>query len=353
MRRREMQVGRRAIALAASLLLAVAVAVCIGVSAASAQARTKLVVYSTLEPDNIAEYKRAFEADNPDLEIVWIRDSTGVVTARILAERTTSTADAIWGLAVTTMTKLKAEGLLVPYAPANLAAIKPAFRDKADPPAWVGMEAWVAALCFNTIEATKHGLKRPTSWFDLTDPAFKGRIVMPNPASSGTGFFHVSGWLQMFGEEKGWSYMDALDRNIAQYQHSGTKPCRDAASGEFAVGISYELAGATLKTKGAPIEVLLLKEGGGWDMDTAAILKSTRNLAAAKRLMDFAASRKANEIYARFVSQVAIEGVGQPIPNYPEGVAKSMIRNDLEWAAANRDRIIREWQTRYEQRKRP
>ena len=33
---------------------------------------------------------------------------------------------------------------------------------------------------------------------------------------------------------------------------------------------------------------------------------------------------------------------------YPEGVAASMIKNDLDWAAANRDRIIAEWQRRYE-----
>ena len=57
-----------------------------------------------------------------------------------------------------------------------------------------------------------------------------------------------------------------------------------------------------------------MKEGGGWDMDTAAILKGTTNLDAARRLMDFAASRKANEIYATFVSQVAIEGVAKAIP---------------------------------------
>ena len=142
--------------------------------------------------------------------------------------------------------------------------------------------------------------------------------------------------------------MDKLHDNIAQYQHSGSKPCRDAASGEFPVGIAYELAGASLKTKGAPLDVLLMKEGGGWDMDTAAILKGTAKLDAAKRLMDFAASRKANEIYAKFVSQTAMEGVGKPIPNYPEGVAASMIKNDLDWAAANRDRILKEWQSRYD-----
>lgn len=313
----------------------------------SAQTRTQLLVYSTLEPEHIAEFKRAFEADNLDVEIVWIRDATGVVTARILAEGDKQKADAIWGLAVTSTAKMKTLGLLEPYAPANLAAIRPLFRDKANPPAWVGMEAWVAAVCFNTIEAQKLKLPRPASWFDLVDPVFKGRIVMPNPASSGTGYFHVSAWIQIFGEDKAWALMDALHKNVAQYVHSGTAPCRQAATGEFAVGVSYELAGATLKTSGAPIDILLMKEGGGWDMDTAAILKGTRKLAEARRLMDFAASRKANELYARFVSQVAIEGVAKPIPNYPEGIAQSMIRNDLDWASEHRDRILAEWQRRY------
>jgi iron(III) transport system substrate-binding protein len=312
-----------------------------------AQSRTKLVVHSTLEPDNIAEFKTAFEKDNPDIEIVWSRDSTGVITARILAEGAKQQADAIWGLAVTSVAKLKSLDMLVPYAPANLAALRPSFRDKDNPPAWIGMEAWVASVCFNTVEARKLNIKQPTSWFELLDPVYKGKIVMPNPASSGTGYFHVSAWLQLWGEEKGWAFMDALHKNVAYYEHSGTKPCRQAAAGEFVAGISYELAGATLKSKGAPIEVVLMKEGGGWDMDTAAILKGTKNLDAAKRLMDWAASRKANELYAKFVSQVAIEGIVADKPGYPEGVAKSMIKNDLDWAAANRDRILAEWTKRY------
>ncbi len=314
---------------------------------AAAQTKTQLIVHSTLEPDNIAEFKKAFEADNPDIEIVWSRDSTGVITAKIMAEGANQKADAIWGLAVTSVSTFKKLGFLDPYAPGNLAAIRPSFRDKENPPAWVGMEAWVGAVCFNTVEAQKLGLKKPAAWSDLLDPAYKGRIIMPNPASSGTGYFHVSAWIQMFGEAKAWEFMDGLHKNIAQYQHSGTKPCRDAASGEFALGISYELAGASLKTKGAPIDVILMKEGAGWDMDTAAILKGTKNLAAAKRLMDFSASRKANEIYAKYVSQVAIEGIVAPIPNYPEGVAQSMIKNDLDWAAENRDRILAEWSKRY------
>lgn len=317
-------------------------------ASAFAQAKTRLVVVSTLEVEHIAKFKEAFEADHPDIEITWARDSTGIVTAKLLAEKDNPRVDAIWGLAATSMMLLDREGILQPYAPANLAAIKPAFRDPRDPPHWVGMEAWAAALCFNTIEADKLKLSRPASWFDLLDPAFKGRLVMPHPASSGTGYFHVAAWLQMFGEDAGWRFMDRLHDNIAVYLHSGSTPCRLAATGEYAVGISYELAGANAKQIGAPVDVLLMKEGGGWDMDAAGLVKGTRHPDAAKRLLDWAASRKANELYSRFVSQVAIEGISSPRPFYPEGVAQSMIKNDFAWASENRARILAEWQRRYE-----
>jgi iron(III) transport system substrate-binding protein len=315
---------------------------------AAAQQRTRLQVYSTLEVENINDFKKAFEAENRDIEIVWMRDSTGVVTARILAEQGAQRGDAIWGLAVTSTMQLKERGLLEPYAPKTLALLKPSFRDPDDPPAYVGMEGWVAAVCFNTVEARKLGLAKPQSWFDLLEPPFKGRITMPHPASSGTGYFHVSAWIQMFGEDKAWAFMDRLHDNIAFYVHSGSQPCKMAAAGEFALGISAEISAADARTKGAPIEGLLMKEGGGWEMDTAAILRGTRNLEAARRLMDFAASRKANELYASFVSQVAMPGIASTIPGYPAGVAESMIKNDFAWASANRARILAEWAQRYE-----
>ena len=311
--------------------------------------RTQLVVYSTLEADFLAELKKAFEANNPDLSILWQKDSTGVTTARILAERG-QRGDAIWGLAATSMMRLKKEHLLAAHAPPNLPEIKSNFRDPDDPPHWIGMQAWAAAVCFNTAEAARLGLPKPTSWYDLLESRFRGWITMPDPSSSGTGYFHVSAWIQLFGEEEAWRFMDRLHANIANYEHSGTKPCRNAATGEFAVGISYELAGAQAKQRGAPVDVLLMREGGGWDMDAAAILKAAPHPEAARRLLEFAASHRANEVYAQFIQQVAIEGIAKPIPFYPEGVAASMIRNDLVWAAENRDRIIAEWQRRYGKR---
>ena len=65
------------------------------------------------------------------------------------------------------------------------------FVDGDNPPAWVGMDAWVAAVCYNTVEAGKAGLTPPTSWKDLTDAQYAGHLIMPNPNSSGTGFLDV------------------------------------------------------------------------------------------------------------------------------------------------------------------
>ncbi len=59
--------------------------------------RTRLEVYSTLEIENLNDFKKTFEAEKPDIEILWNRDSTGVVTARILAEQGQQRGDAIWG----------------------------------------------------------------------------------------------------------------------------------------------------------------------------------------------------------------------------------------------------------------
>ena len=91
-----------------------------------------------------------------------------------------------------------------------------------------------------------------------------------------------------------------------------------------------------------------MKEGSGWDMDATAIIKGTRKLDAAHRLADWAASRKANELYAKHLGIVAMEGVKTTQPNYPANVEAALIRNNFAWAADNRARILAEWQRRYE-----
>src|SRR5215813_4344169 len=220
--------------------ITIAAAASTGLFAADASAKTVLKVYTALEEEQLPPYKEAFEKANPDIEIEWQRDSTGVITARLLAEKDNRQADVVWGLAATSLMLLDKQGMLEAYKPKGFDQIKEQYKDtRAEGPTWVGMDAWASAICFNTAEGEKLGIKAPTSWADLLKPEYQGHIVMPNPGSSGTGFLTVSSWLQSMGDKGGWDYMDKLHQNINTYLHSGSKPCKDAAAGEYVIGISF------------------------------------------------------------------------------------------------------------------
>src|SRR5262245_4209327 len=91
----------------------------------------ELTVYTALEADQLKAYKDAFEAKNPGTTINWVRDSTGVVTAKLLAEKAAPVADVVMGLAATSLMLLDKEGMLQGYAPNGLEAIPANYRDSA------------------------------------------------------------------------------------------------------------------------------------------------------------------------------------------------------------------------------
>lgn len=320
---------------------------------AEAQQKTRVTVYTALENDQLQPYKQAFESENPDIEIQWVRESTGTITARFLAEKDNPRADMIWGLAVTSIILFDKAGLIQPYTPKGAETLKAPFRATNNPMSWTGMDAWLAVVCVNTVEQKKANAPMPASWQDLTDPKFKGQIVMPNPSSSGTGFLAIAGWMKAMGEAAAWQFMDKLHDNVAVYTHSGSAPCVQAARGERMVGIGFDMRGASEKSKGAPIELVLPKEGAGWDMEATAIVKGTKNLAAAQRIADFAVSRKANELYGKYYAIVAAPGLNVAPPNYPANAEAAMLPLDLGWMAENRDRILAEWTKRYDGKSAP
>ena len=120
---------------AALALLALAAA-----TAAFAQ-KTQLTVYTALETDQLKAYEAGFTKANPDIEIKWVRDSTGVITAKLLAEKANPQADVVMGVAASSLALLDTQGMLIPYAPLNLDGIMSQYRDKKNPPAWFGMDA--------------------------------------------------------------------------------------------------------------------------------------------------------------------------------------------------------------------
>ena len=323
---------------------------------ASAQ-KTTLLVYTALETDQLKAYQEGFNKQYPDIELKWVRDSTGVITAKLLAEKANPQADAVMGVAASSLALLDKNGMLEPYKPLNLDAIMSQYRDKKNPPAWFGMDVWGATVCFNTVEAKKKNITKPETWKDLLKPEFKGQIVMPNPASSGTGFFDVTAWLALWGDDNGkgggWKFMDGLHENIAQYTHSGSKPCNMAASGEYVVGISFEYRANSNKAKGAPIDLVFPKEGLGWDLEAFAIHKGTKKLDAAKKLADWASSKDAMLLYGKNFAITAQPGVAAPLANVPKDYEARLVKMDFTVAAQNRERILDEWNKRYSSKSEP
>jgi len=118
-------------------------------------------------------------------------------------------------------------------------------------------------------------------------------------------------------------------------------------------GIGFDMRGAREKTNGAPIDIILPKEGAGWDMEAASIVKGTKNLDAAKKVADWVASKAANELYGKYYAIVAHADVKAAPPNYPATAEQAMVNNDFSWMAENRERILAEWTKRYESKAQP
>jgi iron(III) transport system substrate-binding protein len=325
----------------------------IAVAASTARAAEEVLVYTALEDDQVPRYLESFKQQYPNVTVKIVRDSTGVVTAKLLAEKANPQADVVWGLAATSLLILDHEGMLAPYAPKGVEKVAAQFKDSRNPPTWVGIDAWMTGFCVNTVELKAKNLPMPQSFADLIKPVYKGHLVMPNPASSGTGYLTVSAILQLMGEQKGWDYLDKLHANMALYVHSGSKPCKQAGAGEFPIGISFGYRGIQEKKRGAPVETVFPKEGSGWDLEANGLMKKAQIKPAAKTFLDWAISESVMKEYAKSYAVVAIP-TGEPIPEgFPQEPLKQMIKNDLSWAAKNRDRILQEWTKRYDVKSEP
>ncbi len=311
----------------------------------------EITVYTALEDEQVSDYLAKFNETYPDITVNVVRESTGIITAKLIAEKDNPQADLVWGTAASSMMVLDDMGALEPYEPEGCDRILPQFKSDKEVPTWVGIDAWETAFVVNTEELKKLGMEPDEikSYEDLLDPRLKGQIVMSNPNSSGTGFLTVSAILQLNGKdsEAGWDYLDKLHENIAQYVHSGSKPAKMAASGECAVGISFGYAGISQRDKGAPVEVIFPEEGSGWDLEANALMKKEEINPAAYTFLDWAISDEAMDLYRVNYPIVTVENTGT-YEGYDSNPLDQLIDNDFSWAAENRESILNKWMEKYD-----
>lgn len=305
----------------------------------------EITVYTAYEEDEIKAYVQGFNKANPDVKVNVLRLSTGDLAARIVAEAENPKHDVIWGFAVTNMVDPRILNSLEAYKPKDADKLDAKFRDAQD--RWVATTGYMAAFCVNTEVLKAKNLPMPTSWQDLLKPVYKGEVVMPNPASSGTGYLQIVALLQGLGEEKGWKYLKDLDANINQYIKSGSKPCRSARAGEFAIGLSYEFVAIKSIAEGFPIKMVIPSEGAGYELEANGLVKTAKNKADAKKFLDWSVSTQAVELYSAYKGIVTIPGgkVSEEAQKagLPANVAPILFKMDFEASARNRDAILTRW----------
>ena len=333
------------------LLLVFSLCVFLGMPAFAA--KKEVIIYTSLETEETVEYLKLAKKELPDLDLKCIRLSTGELGARMLAERYNPQADVVWGWAVTNMADFADRGMLEKYKPKGWGKIPAKFKDPNG--YWVAIDLYLAAFVLNTRVMAKENLPKPKGWNDLLNPVYKDMVVMPNPASSGTGFLQVASLLEMLDPDyakkpvkknKAWEFLEKLDKNMAQYIKSGSKPAKLTAAGEFAIGCSFAFVYSSLKKKGFPIEMVLPEEGAGYELESNALLKGAKHVSAGKKFLDWAIGESAMREYAKFKLGVTLPGIPGP-PDMPQLENIRLAPMDFPWQAANRGEILITWQDKF------
>ena len=177
---------------------------------------------------------RAYTAKT-GVPINFIRLSTGELVARATAEKSNPRADVIWGAPGDGFAAAKEAGILEPYRAPTWDRIPAELKDR---------EAYFTAVAKNTLVFMSNakllkekGLKPPTSWNDLLDPAYKGQIQTADARTSGTALTRILSIYYAFGkdEDRAFDYQKKLHGNVQVYTKSGGGCTIPAALGQAIV----------------------------------------------------------------------------------------------------------------------
>lgn len=298
-----------------------------------------LSVYTHNDPDEMEVFvEDAEKATGLDIEVLNM--SAGEGWTRAQAEAPNFGADMQWGQLESMALRAVDAGYLEPYDSPTWDDVPDQFKDPKG--RWYGWSYWFNVIGVNTDLLEKKGLDTPDSWADLTDPQYRGKIVLPNPGTSSTGYLFISSVLQLMGEDKGWAYLRKLDKNVGQYASSGTTPAQLVGQGEYAIGISWDQAVFDRVESGYPVKAVFPSEGTGYSLDVVWMFKGTDQREQAEELIDYIGSDEGMKSAVSQRSMVTAPGVTGSAP--VDDVEKYLMDDyDAKWAAEHQDAIMKRW----------
>jgi len=307
-----------------------------------------LHIYTAFDADQAQVYIEAFEASHPDIDVQWVRLSSGQVLARIRAEAANPQASLWFGGSNTSHIAAAKEGLLEPYTE-SLAwqYMAPQFKDPDG--YWIGLYVGYIGFVSNTEFLKKVGAEPPTSWYDLLRPEFKGEISLAYPFSSGTAYTTLCGMLTAIGSpEPGFDpededFIKKFHAQVHHYNESGSACITQVGMGEVGIGVAF--SHDILKkgvAKGYPVVMTFPKEGTSYEIGGMALIKGGPELDLAKIFYDWALSKEAQDLYKQFF-RIPLNPEAEVAEGSVTAADVKVLPIDLLWYGEHKDEIIDHW----------
>lgn len=280
-----------------------------------------ITVYSGQHPQTTALLVAAFERQT-GIRVVERDGDEDVLAQQVVQEGGRSPADVFYAENSPALQFLSEKGRLSPVARTTLSAV-PA-TDNSPGGSWVGVTARVSGIVYNTRLVPRSQV--PTSLQQLADSRWAGKIGL---APSETDFEPViTSLAHSAGHAGALSWLEGLKRNAGAHVYPDNETLTaQVNAGQVALGIvdhyywyrlRYELGAA--RTHSAFATFAPGDPGYVLDVSGAAVLRASRNQAAAQRFVAFLVSPAGQEVIARSQSYEYPLGSGvattQPVPPF-------------------------------------
>lgn len=291
-------------------------------------------LYTSESEDDVNAITQDFMRRYPGVRVNIFRAGSGPVVAKLQAEMQAGKiqADVIWFADIDFFRVLAGRDLLQPYAP-------PAGRRAPAQYHYSGDRMHEVRLIFNVIAYNTRIVRfKPSSWWDLTLPRYRGRAGMPSPFVSGAAFNHVGTFAAM--REFGWGYYEKLKANNAVVLRSNGDVARALASGEVVIAQIVDFFVRRLKAEGSPVDHVWPQEGALLVPTPIGIIKGTANLPAAQAFVNYLYTPEAQQIFVRLAYIPVIPGIPYPA-NTPDLADFKPLQPNLAYIERNREEIRR------------
>lgn len=286
----------------------------------------RVVIYNADTAEFGEAFAKAFNNQHPDIKVEIISAGVGQLFTRVKAEAARPQGDIM--LAASKESFIQMADLFQPYVSKLDADFPEQMRDKER--RFYGFSMPLQVLILNTTLIPT--AEAPRSWKDLGDPKWKGKIIMANPALSGSAYAQLAQMLQLHG----WPLVQQVVKN-ATITSSSKLAYQGVGTGEFAIGLTGEENVFRLKSEGRPVEAVHPAEGTGLRYDALGIIKGGPNPENARLFLDFLNSREAHAIAAGkpFFRRSVRKDVAPPPGLKPTGEIK-FFDYDVEKAARDK-----------------